>query len=548
MPRVASRPPSLNCFLPGSITLSWILLLLAVLAMPALGDTAQKKDPVVRHLEALEADIASRPIRADESDRNARILHRLRFLKRQAESAGIVELDGRLRQLERRVRGRLSAEPENVEPRGTTASLGALGGTVRAATSGALLAGAYVEVEDQDGYYYGSAVTNAQGVYSFTDLPSGTYFAWTSYVQGYVNEVYDNIPCPEGYYYGCDLSGATPIQVTNGSIQVDFALTLGSSITGTVTSSAPGQTVNGYLTAWNAASHPVGDGYLDSNGNYTISGLAAGTYFVTTEAYSEYADEIYDDIPCPGACDPTTGTPIVVGFESTTSGIDFELEQLGGIAGLLTDDLTGLPIPWMDVAAYDTSGSHVNSSYSDEEGRYLIGGLPAGTYFVKVWPFDSFEAEVYDDIPCPSGSCSPTIGTPITVAINSTTSGIDFVLAGGCLYSETALCLNDGRFRVETEWKIPGGNHGSGQAYRLTEDTGVFWFFDPQNLEVFVKLIDACSLPGFNNFWVFSGGMTDVDVTMTVTDTKNQQFRVYRNEQGQPFLPIQDTAAFLTCP
>jgi hypothetical protein len=80
----------------------------------------------------------------------------------------------------------------------------------------------------------------------------------------------------------------------------------------------------------------------------------------------------------------------------------------------------------------------------------------------------------------------------------------------------------------------------------LTSDTGYLWFFSSQNVEAVLKVIDAC---GFNNrYWVFAGGLTDVEVTLTVTDTQTGAVKQYFNPRGTKFAPVQDTSAFATCP
>jgi hypothetical protein len=79
----------------------------------------------------------------------------------------------------------------------------------------------------------------------------------------------------------------------------------------------------------------------------------------------------------------------------------------------------------------------------------------------------------------------------------------------------------------------------------LTSDTGSFWFFSPTNVETVVKVLDGCGVD--SSFWVFAGGLTNVDVVMTVTDTQTGAVRTYTNPQGSAFLPIQDTAAFAAC-
>ena len=121
----------------------------------------------------------------------------------------------------------------------------------------------------------------------------------------------------------------------------------------------------------------------------------------------------------------------------------------------------------------------------------------------------------------------------------------DFVASGPCLLGPEALCLNGGRFKVETAWKTRDGTEGAGQAVQLTTDTGYFWFFGSSNVELVVKVLDACA---FNQrFWVFAGGLTDVEVTLRVTDTATGAVATYINPQGTAFLPIQDTSAFSTC-
>ncbi len=116
-----------------------------------------------------------------------------------------------------------------------------------------------------------------------------------------------------------------------------------------------------------------------------------------------------------------------------------------------------------------------------------------------------------------------------------------------CTPSDTALCLSDDRFRVEVEWEDFVGATGSGHGIELTGDTGTFWFFDAANVELVVKVLDACVAP-FERFWVFAGGLTDVGAVITVTDTVTGEQQVYTNNLGDAFQPVRDTDAFATCP
>ncbi|HVR28597.1 MAG TPA: hypothetical protein VMS86_03600, partial [Thermoanaerobaculia bacterium] len=81
----------------------------------------------------------------------------------------------------------------------------------------------------------------------------------------------------------------------------------------------------------------------------------------------------------------------------------------------------------------------------------------------------------------------------------------------------------------------------------LTDDTGAFWFFDSANVEILIKVLDACA-SAFDSFWVFAAGLTNVEVRLTVTDTETGMVKVYDNPLDQPFQPVQDTRAFATCP
>jgi hypothetical protein len=109
------------------------------------------------------------------------------------------------------------------------------------------------------------------------------------------------------------------------------------------------------------------------------------------------------------------------------------------------------------------------------------------------------------------------------------------------------LCLNGDRFEVRTNWRTPGGSTGEGQGIELTHDTGYFWFFNPNNVETVIKVLDACSQPS-PSFWVFAAGLTNIEVMVTVTDSATGEVRSYDNPIQTPFEPIQDTDAFATCP
>ena len=119
---------------------------------------------------------------------------------------------------------------------------------------------------------------------------------------------------------------------------------------------------------------------------------------------------------------------------------------------------------------------------------------------------------------------------------------------GACTSNATTLCLNNNRFRVTATFATPQGQTGNGMAVPETTDTGLFWFFSANNIEVIIKVVNACGFAGAPRYWVFAGGLTNVEVVLTVTDTQTGNMRTYTNAQGTAFAPIQDTNAFASCP
>lgn len=130
------------------------------------------------------------------------------------------------------------------------------------------------------------------------------------------------------------------------------------------------------------------------------------------------------------------------------------------------------------------------------------------------------------------------------VEFSNSTDGL-YVAVVGCRPAPTRLCLSGGRFVVTATWETPQGQSGVGNAIPLTADTGFFWFFNPENVEVVVKVLNACSR---GRYWVFAGGLTNVEVELRVEDTLTGEVRTYTNPQRTAFQPIQDTGAFATCP
>ncbi|MGK2859733.1 MAG: trypsin-like serine peptidase [Thermoanaerobaculia bacterium] len=115
-----------------------------------------------------------------------------------------------------------------------------------------------------------------------------------------------------------------------------------------------------------------------------------------------------------------------------------------------------------------------------------------------------------------------------------------------CVSGTGSLCLLDGRFKVELAARDQRtGKTGAGLAipegdlfgyFSLPELTG-----QAENPEVFVKVLDARALSG--KFWVFYGGLTDLEFTLTVTDSVTGAMKSYSKEGGS-YCGNADTQAF----
>ncbi|MEO7794192.1 MAG: hypothetical protein ABIV06_05405, partial [Thermoanaerobaculia bacterium] len=115
-----------------------------------------------------------------------------------------------------------------------------------------------------------------------------------------------------------------------------------------------------------------------------------------------------------------------------------------------------------------------------------------------------------------------------------------------CAPNGTLLCLGSGRFRVQAEWHDFAGRTGSGTATPLSDESGYFWFFEPENLELAVKIVDGCA---FNDrFWIYAAGLTNLAVDLIVEDTLQQQTWFRTTYLGEAFPAFLDSSAFSTCP
>ncbi len=80
---------------------------------------------------------------------------------------------------------------------------------------------------------------------------------------------------------------------------------------------------------------------------------------------------------------------------------------------------------------------------------------------------------------------------------------------------------------MEATWRDFGGASGAGTASQLTGETGYFYFFSPNNLEVMVKALNGCDRSLGHHFWIYGAGLTNVQVELKATDTLTGEVKLY---------------------
>ncbi|HKD17393.1 MAG TPA: PKD domain-containing protein, partial [Thermoanaerobaculia bacterium] len=207
----------------------------------------------------------------------------------------------------------------------------------------------------------------------------------------------------------------------------------------------------------------------------------------------------------------------------------------------------GLPRPSVD---YSISGATLGSGgvwiAPVNQPITLTANETHGTY---LWDFGGGVTSTDQSVTHTFATAGSATVTLTVTGDGTNTQGTSSIVVHFTVNDPYTLYLDGGRFAVTTAWTTaaPGSGPSSGQGTMvdLSNDTGYFWFFDPTNAEVIVKVLDACSVDG--HFWVFASGLTNLGVTLTVTDTQTGTSKSYTNTDGDPYAPVQDFQTFNSC-
>ena len=183
-----------------------------------------------------------------------------------------------------------------------------------------------------------------------------------------------------------------------------------------------------YVSVWAFNEYGRYSGYAwistEDEGVYAITGLSTDRYYVRTETSGLYIYEYYDDVT-----DWRDATLVPVTDGQETTGINFTIgpsESEGAISGQVLG-VTGTPISDCPVIAYDEDYNWANFGATDENGLYVVGGLPSGRYKLQVeyWGSENYSGEWYDN------AQSFETAALVTVTAPNTTEDINFILDYG---------------------------------------------------------------------------------------------------------------------
>ena len=342
-------------------------------------------------------------------------------------------------------------------------------------------------------YQVYDAVSDASGQYQFSNLPSGDYTVMAS-KDGFLPLYFDNVR----HEYE-----ATRVAVVGGeeTAGIDFTLPAAGSISGNVSDQDDNPIPNATVLVAAANNAPDSVYYnttfwtqTDAEGNYVVSGLATGTYYIYAQAFNGWisVDEWYDD-----AQRIEDALAVAVEEGSVTTAIDFSLDlaiDTGSVTGRVTfadgSPAAGAivqldPYYWtpfdstlVDPIPYDSLFFGYHFVRTDSDGNFAFDSVPVGEYAVSVdwWGNEYYPTVWYDQVYVRSSA------TPVAVELDQTTSGIDFVLSPANGVIDGRITDADGKpiaganvFASPGDWYYPvDASGGWGYAHATTDQDGFY--------------------------------------------------------------------------
>lgn len=297
-------------------------------------------------------------------------------------------------------------------------------------------------VYDAEGTFVKHGYMTSDGHYLVSGLVDGDYFLKASSWM-YVDQLYGGVTCEEQ----CDVTTGERLSVSLNSIteNIDFVLEKYGEISGKVLDGGSGQGISSaQLVLYDSNGTQYRSVPTNAQGEYKLSGLTSGQYYLSTSNWEGYVNQLYDGTECVSYCDPTDGTPIEVVNNTTVSGIDFSLNKLGSIQGRVSDSASGEGISNVTIRILGLSGEYVATAQSDSSGNYHTSGLPSGSYYLKIDYAERHLKELYGGAQCVP-ECELEDGEVVHVSLNSEATDINFELDEGGVVEGRISSLSDNR-------------------------------------------------------------------------------------------------------
>ncbi len=191
---------------------------------------------------------------------------------------------------------------------------------------------------------------------------------------------------PEWYKDKFSHAKATRVPLRAGRITrgINAVMRRGGEVSGSISGSARRRLKHACAVLTDSSGQEFGQAPTNAKGEYTITGLDPGSYRLLgmaacTGGVSDYAPTWY-----PHAASIKKARVIKIRLGHRTSGINVVLPKLGTVTGFVRlGGRTGKPLRGICVNVYSlTNPDHYGYATSRENGKYVVEGLPAGSYEV----------------------------------------------------------------------------------------------------------------------------------------------------------------------
>ncbi len=234
--------------------------------------------------------------------------------------------------------------------------------------------------------YVGGIFTNDAGLYSYSGLKAGKYYAKAlgtvqlsadMIVPRYVPVFHPNAASEEE---------AVQITVAGNVAGVNFQLSYGGGVSGRITRVWDGQPVANALIFLTdiTPKAPSLTGFTDPDGRFLLSGLPKGSSGRIHLDGRIKEDKDYQSLYFPLDYPEKSATQLLV-LDTVLTDINLQLSS-GWISGRIVRTDNGQPISGMRVEVLNEGLNIVqplNDAQTDDNGHYLIAGLNPGSYYVR---------------------------------------------------------------------------------------------------------------------------------------------------------------------